>query len=103
MSMTAAEARSEIKQLFQQCEAIENRYPDGPITDVEDEKQVKALLATIDDLETKLGPLPVTFVSTARELPSYMRTSVPAQRHLPLLAWPLKKGMTCQESISLRG
>ena len=57
MSMTAAEARSEIKNLFSQCEAIENRYPDGPITDAEDEKQVKALLSTIDDLEAKLASL----------------------------------------------
>jgi HK97 family phage major capsid protein len=57
MSMTAVEARSEIKNLFQQCEAIENRYPDGPITDGEDEKQVKALLSTIDELETKLATI----------------------------------------------
>lgn len=66
MSMTAVEARAEIKNLFAQCEAIEQRYPDGPITDTEDEKQVKALLSTIDDLEAKLATIEDTDQRRAR-------------------------------------
>lgn len=80
MSMTAAEARSEIKNLFQQCEAIEQRYPDGPITDGEDEKQVKALLATIDDLESKLSQIEDTDSRRARIRQGLEQNTQPARR-----------------------
>ena len=80
MSMTAAEARSEIKNLFQQCEAIENRYPDGPITDAEDEKQVKALLSTIDELETKLAAIEDTDARRARIKQGIERSTQPARK-----------------------
>jgi HK97 family phage major capsid protein len=56
MSLSIPEARSEIKNLLEQAEAIEKRY-DGEITDHEDQEQVKALLSTVDELETKLGQL----------------------------------------------
>lgn len=56
MSMTIPEARSEIKNLLEQAEAIERRYS-GEITDKEDAEQVKALLETVDDLENKLSTL----------------------------------------------
>lgn len=82
MSMTAAEARSEIKNLFQQCEAIENRYPDGPITDAEDEKQVKALLSTIDDLETKLSQIEDTDSRRQRIKDGIEKNSQPARKVL---------------------
>jgi HK97 family phage major capsid protein len=84
MSMTAAEARSEIKQLFEQAEAIENRYPDGPITDNEDEKQVKALLSTIDDLEKKLAGLEDTESRRARIRAGIENSSQPAKK----IVWP---------------
>jgi len=57
MSMTVAEARSEIKTLFEQADAIETRYPDGDITEADDLKEVKRLLGEIDGLETKLATL----------------------------------------------
>lgn len=78
--MTAAEARSEIKNLFEQCEAIEKRYPDGPITDGEDEKQVKALLATIDDLEAKLAGIEDTESRRARIAAGLEKHNQPARR-----------------------
>jgi HK97 family phage major capsid protein len=52
--MTVAEARSEIKNLFDQADLIEKKYPDGLITDQEDETEVKRLLGEIDGLEEKL-------------------------------------------------
>jgi len=57
MSMTVAEARNEIKSLFNQADLIEKKYPDGLITNGEDEREVKRLLAEIDILETKLSGL----------------------------------------------
>jgi len=55
--MTVAEARNEIKSLFNQADLIEKKYPDGLITNGEDEREVKRLLAEIDTLETKLSGL----------------------------------------------
>jgi HK97 family phage major capsid protein len=57
MSMTVAEARSEIKNLFNQADLIEKKYPDGLITNGEDEREVKRLLTEIDSLEGKLSGL----------------------------------------------
>lgn len=56
MSMTATEARSEIKSLFDKANEIERRY-DGEITNNEDEAEVKRLLGEIDSLEDKLARL----------------------------------------------
>jgi HK97 family phage major capsid protein len=80
MSMTAADARSEIKNLFEQCEQIERRYPDGPISDAEDEKQVKALLSTIDDLEAKLAGLEDTESRRRRIQAGIEKHSQPARK-----------------------
>lgn len=57
MSMTVAEARTEIKSLFNQADLIEKKYPDGLITNGEDEREVKRLLTEIDSLESKLSGL----------------------------------------------
>jgi HK97 family phage major capsid protein len=57
MAMSVAEARSEIKKMFDEADLIEKKYPDGLITNAEDEKQVKTLLLTIDELESKLSGL----------------------------------------------
>lgn len=56
MSMTLAEARSEARNVLEQAEKIEARYP-GEITDPEDARQVKALLETYDELSDKIGTL----------------------------------------------
>jgi HK97 family phage major capsid protein len=53
-TMTVAEARSEIKNLFEQADQIEKKYPDGIITDQQDEAQLKKLLTDVDSLEEKL-------------------------------------------------
>lgn len=57
MAMNVAEARSEIKQMFEKADLIEKKYPEGVITNQEDEKEVKRLLGEIDGLETKLAGL----------------------------------------------
>lgn len=57
MSMTVAEARSEIKNLFEKADVIEKKYPDGEITNAEDLTEVKRLLGEIDGLEAKLSGL----------------------------------------------
>ena len=57
MSMTAAEARTEIKTLFEQADAIEKKYPDGVIDNNEDATEVKRLLGEIDGLEGRLSAL----------------------------------------------
>jgi HK97 family phage major capsid protein len=48
---TLSELDAQIKDLFEQADAIERRYPDGEIKDTEDLAQVKALLSTIDEKE----------------------------------------------------
>jgi len=57
MSMTVAEARSEIKSMFEKADLIEKKYPDGDITNGEDLAEVKRLLTEVDGLETKLAGL----------------------------------------------
>ena len=57
MSMSVAEARVEIKKNFEKAETIEKRYPDGVITNNEDEIEVKRLLTEIDGMEAKLTAL----------------------------------------------
>lgn len=59
MSMSVAEARSEIASLYQKAAAIENKYPDGLTPDVnhEDFNEAKRLLGEIDGLEAKLQGL----------------------------------------------
>lgn len=57
MAMTVSEARSEIKNLFDQADVIEKKYPDGIITSQEDETELKRLLTEVDGLEAKLAGL----------------------------------------------
>ncbi len=56
MAMTVAEARSEIKNLYEKADLIEKKY-DGDITNDEDLAEVKRLLVEIDGLEGKLSGL----------------------------------------------
>lgn len=57
MAMSVAEARSEIKKMYDEADLIEKKYPDGLFTNKEDEDQVKKLLTDIDSLESKLSGL----------------------------------------------
>ncbi len=54
---TLSELDAQIKDLFEQADAIERRYPDGEIKDNEDLAQVKALLETIDEFENRRGAI----------------------------------------------
>lgn len=60
MAMNVAEARTEIKSMYEQADAIEKKYPEGEITDGQDLAEVKRLLTEIDGLEAKLATLEET-------------------------------------------
>ena len=60
MSMSTAEARAELKTLFTKLDEIEQKYPDGPITNNEDNAEAKRLLSEVDGLEEKLNALEET-------------------------------------------
>jgi len=76
--MTVAEARSEIKKMYDEADLIEKKYPDGLFTNKEDEAQVKKLLTEIDSLEAKLGGLEDAEARRNRILAGMERYSKPA-------------------------
>lgn len=78
MTMTVAEARSEIKNMYDQADLIEKKYPDGLITNQEDEKEVKRLLGEIDGLEAKLAGLEDAEQRRARIMGGLERYNKPA-------------------------
>lgn len=78
MSMSVAEARSEIKNLFDQADVIERKYPDGIITSQEDETQLKNLLTDIDTLESKLSALETAEQRKSRILDGMEKYNRPA-------------------------
>jgi HK97 family phage major capsid protein len=55
--MSLAQLRAESKIRYERAAAIEKKYPDGPITNADDEAEVKNLLGTIDRIEAKIAPL----------------------------------------------
>lgn len=78
MAMTVAEARAEIKSNFDKADIIEKKYPDGIITNKEDETELKRLLIEVDDLETKLAGLEEGDQRKRRILQGMERYSQPA-------------------------
>lgn len=80
MAMTVAEARSEIRKSFDKAELIEKRYPDGIITNQEDETELKRLLMDVDELETKLSGLEDAEQRRARIMEGVERYSAPAPK-----------------------
>jgi HK97 family phage major capsid protein len=80
MAMTIAEARSEIRASFDKAEMIEKRYPDGIITNGEDEKELKRLLMEVDDLEGKLAGLEDAEQRRARIMEGIERYATPAPK-----------------------
>jgi HK97 family phage major capsid protein len=55
--MNLAQLRAEVKVRYERAAAIEKKYPDGPITNTEEESEVKELLKSIDRLEDRMAPL----------------------------------------------
>jgi HK97 family phage major capsid protein len=55
--MNRAQLMSEIKTHYERAAEIERKYPDGPITDREEEAEVKQILRAIDKMEDALAPL----------------------------------------------
>jgi HK97 family phage major capsid protein len=76
--MTVAEARAEIKSLFEKADLIEKRYPDGVITNNEDLAEVKRCLTEVDGLEAKLAGLEDAESRRARILAGMDRYTKPA-------------------------
>ena len=55
--MNLAQLRAEAKTRYERAAAIEKKYPDGPITNADEESEVKDLLRSIDRIEDRLAPL----------------------------------------------
>ncbi len=83
MSMSVAEARSEIVNLYQKAAEIENRYPDGLTAEVnhEDFNEVKRVLTELDGLEKSLAGLEEAEARKARILDNQKYFQKPAQNH----------------------
>lgn len=81
MAMTVAEARSEIKNLYEKADLIEKKY-DGDITNGEDLAEVKRLLVEIDGLESKLSGLEDAEARRNRILGGIERYNKPAPKSL---------------------
>ena len=81
MSMTVAEARSEIKSLYEKADLIEKKY-DGEITNNEDLAAVKTYLTDIDALEAKLSGLEDAEARRNRIMSGLDRFSKPAAKSL---------------------
>jgi HK97 family phage major capsid protein len=76
--MSVAEARSEIKSLYEKADLIEKKYPDGEISNNEDLAEVKRCLTEIDGLEEKLSGLEDAEARKNRILGGIDRYSKPA-------------------------
>lgn len=78
MSMSVAEARSEIKSLLEQADIIEKKYDDPEKMPNEDQEQIKKLLGDIDGLEAKLMTLESAEQRRSRILGGLERYTKPA-------------------------
>lgn len=78
MSMNIAEARAEIKNLFEQAEVIERKYDDPEKMPNEEREQLKSLLTNIDGLESKLAAMEDADDRRRRILEGIERYGVPA-------------------------
>lgn len=96
MAMTVAEARSEIKSMFEKASLIEEKYPEGEITNGEDLAEVKRLLTEIDGLEAKLAVLEDAEARKNRILEGMERYNKPAGRMVNSAAQAaeINEGMT---------
>lgn len=83
MSMTIPEAHAEIRRHYDAATEIENRYPNGltEADSADDFAEVKRLLGTIDDLESKLAGLEEADARKRRILENQKRLSKPAAPH----------------------
>jgi HK97 family phage major capsid protein len=81
--MSVSEAHAEIKRLYDEAAAIENRYPNGLTADVhaEDFAEAKRLLGEIDGLEDTLSGLEEADARKRRILDNQQRLSRPAHSH----------------------
>lgn len=76
MAMSVAEARAEIKGLYEKADLIEKKFPDGEMPK-EDETEVKRILSEIDGLESKLAGLEETEERRTRIATNIERYSKP--------------------------
>lgn len=84
MAMNVAEARSEIKNLFEQAEKIETRHKNDPVNMPNEEREeVVRLLSEVDGLEAKLAVLEDADQRRARIMSGIERFQQPANRRIP--------------------
>jgi HK97 family phage major capsid protein len=83
MSMTVAEARAEIANLYKHGMEIENKYPAGLTEEInkEDFDEVKKTWAEVDTLEAKLSGLEVAIERAERYREKGKLFTTPAERH----------------------
>lgn len=81
--MSIAEARSEIKNLFEQAEQIEKKYKDPTQMPSEDLQEVQRLLTEVDGLEEKLATLESAEERKNRILGGLERYNRPANGRRP--------------------
>lgn len=81
MSMSIAEARSEIKTRFEAARDIQTKYPDLLITNGEDKAQVDKLLGEVSELEGKLLALEDAEQKAARVQAGVRQYNTPAELH----------------------
>lgn len=81
-NMTLAQCMAESKSRYEQCAAIEQRYPNGVTPDkAEDYAQVKALLSEVDLIETRTSELEEAGNRRERILGNVKKLSTPASGH----------------------
>lgn len=78
MSMSVAEARSEIKSLLDQADVIEKKFADAAAMPNEDEQEVQRILKEVDGLEAKLSTLENAEQRRSRILDGMTRYNTPA-------------------------
>jgi HK97 family phage major capsid protein len=82
LTVTESQLRSQIKAAYEAAEQIENRYPDGPITNREDLEENKRLLQLCDELESKLAEVEDTAARRDRIQQRINDVTKPADRVL---------------------
>lgn len=78
-NMALQDMRTQAKARVEYAMAIEGKYPNGPITDPQDEAQVKKLLDEADVLETRIGQIEAKENRTTRMNDMLARFSQPVR------------------------
>lgn len=98
-NMSVEELRAEVKLRYERSADIEKKYPDGPISDKDEETESRRLLASIDVLEDRLLPFEEADQRKRRIFENVERYSAQIRRHqhaTPNAAEPPSKSVSEQ-------